>query len=177
MTALSMIFVTTVSTVIRGLLVLGAVTFVGWRTADLFYHLLLFTGMSIDDKIIAFVMLAGASLIAALVGLAAFLLVRVIQHKQVAGFLGCSPAFWRRILLVFRAGLGAFALAIFLLLVLPLLGADLRLRWVIALCVMVVALALIVSGERSMTLLRRPRIFARPRAPVAVQRGSRLRET
>ena len=177
MTALSMIFVTTVSTVIRGLLVLGAVTFVGWRTADLFYHLLLFTGMSIDDKIIAFVMLAGASLIAALVGLAAFLLVRVIQHKQVAGFLGCSPVFWRRTLFVFRAGLGAFALAIFLLLVLPLLGADLRLRWVIALCVMVVALALIVSGERSMTLLRRPRIFVRPRAPVAVQRGSRLRET
>ncbi len=172
-----MTFITTASTVIRGLVVLGAVTFVGWRTADLFYHLLLFAGMSIDDKIIAFVMLAGASMIAALVGLAAFLLVRVIQRKQAAGFLGCSPAFWRRILLVFRAGLGAFALAMFLLLVLPLLGADLRLRWAIALCAMVVALALIVSGARSMTLLRRPRIFVRPRAPVAVQRGSRLRET
>jgi hypothetical protein len=172
-----MIFVTTASTAIRSLVVLVAVTFVGWRTADLFYHLLLFAGMSIDDKIIAFVMLAGASLIAALVGLAAFLLVRVIQHKQVAGFFGCSPAFWRRTLFVFRAGFGAFALAIFLLLVLPLLGADLRLRWVIALCAMVVALALIGYGARSMTLLWRPRIFARARAPDAVQRGSRLRET
>src|SRR5437016_13113283 len=129
-----MIFVRTVSTVIRGLVVLGAVTFVGWRTADLFYHLLLFAGMSIDDKIIAFVMLAGASMIAALVGLAAFLLIRVIQRKQAAGFLWCSLAFWRRILLVFRAGLGAFALAMILLLVLPLLGADLRLRWAVALC-------------------------------------------
>ena len=167
-----MIFVRTVSTVIRGLVVLGAVTFVGWRTADLFYHLLLFAGMSIDDKIIAFVMLAGASMIAALVGLAAFLLVRVIQPKQVAGFLGCE---------IDRDLVGpsnrAFALAMFLLLLLPLLGVDLRLRWVIALCAMVVALALIVSGERSMTLLRRRRIFARPRARDAVQRGSPLRET
>ena len=172
-----MIFVRTASTLIRSLVVLVAVTFVGRRTADLFYHLLLFAGMSIDDKTIDFVMLAGASLITALVGLAAFLLVRVIQRKRVAGFLGCSPAFWRRTLFVFRAGLGAFALAMFLLLVLPLLGADLRLRWVIALCAMVVALALIVSGERSMALLRRLWISGRPRAPDAVQRGSRLRET
>lgn len=173
----SMIVVTAASTVIRGLVVLVAVTFVAWRTADLCYHLLLFAGMSIDDKIITFVMLAGASLIAALVGLAAFLLVRVIQHKQAAGFLGCGPAFWKRTRFVFGAGLGAFTLAIFLLLVLPLVGADLRLRWVVALCAIAVAPALIVSSERSMALLLRLRLFERLKKPRQVQRGPRLRKT
>ncbi len=150
-----------IGTVIRHLGVLFAVTFIGWRTADLCYHLMLFAGLSIDDKIITFVVLAAASLIAALVGLAAFLLVRGVQNKEVVGFLGCGPLFWKRTWLVVRAALGAVALAIFLLLLLPLVGVNLRLRWIVAQCAIVIGLSLLFSGERSMALLRRARIFGR----------------
>jgi len=153
---------------IRLLVLCAAVGFFVYQIANIIdnfgYHMMIFAG-SDNSYVLKAINIAGlgiAGLIVALLATTAFAPAGGIDDGPAEGRLGRSRALWHGMGIAFRAGVGAIVLGILLTLFLPLIGVDLRLRWVAALCVVLTAAVLFGSGERRRALLGHLRVLARP---------------